>query len=118
MKLNWTARIPLTGSGVSRIREIAGVYRLIYYNPSDQKYYVYYVGQAENLKERLQEHLIMNETNKCCLRHLNNYSCYFRAAVVENQSERNGAEVALYNYFGPSCVERIPDVRPLDINFH
>ncbi|PIS39898.1 MAG: hypothetical protein COT32_02640 [Candidatus Nealsonbacteria bacterium CG08_land_8_20_14_0_20_36_22] len=117
MQLKWSERISLTQSEVNRIKAIAGVYRLIYYDGSKDKYYVYYVGQAEDLNDRLTQHLSGNETNKCCQRYLENYNCYFRAAAVSRQADRDGAEVALYNHFKPSCVDRIPDVDPIDINF-
>lgn len=117
MKLNWTERIVLIQSGVDRIKAVAGIYRLIYHNRDKDTYYVHYVGQAENLNDRLTQHLSGNETNKCCQRHLDNYTCYFRAAAISRQADRDGAEVALYNKFKPTCVERIPDVDPIDINF-
>jgi len=117
MQLKWTERIPLTQSGVNRIKAIAGVYRLINYNRTDDKYYVYYVGQADDLNNRLAQHLPGNETNECCQKYLNDYTCYFRAAAISGQADRDGAEVALYNKFKPTCVERIPDVKPIEINF-
>lgn len=118
MTLNWTKRIPLTETGVRTIKAVAGVYRLIHHDSGAGKYYVHYVGQAENLNERLSQHLDGSETNNCCQRYLDRYKCYFRAAAVPRQADRDGAEVALYEHFSePSCVERIPDVKPLDINF-
>ncbi len=117
MTLNWTERIALTQTGVDRIKAIAGVYRIFHYDQNKNAYYVHYVGQAEDLNDRLSQHLSANETNKCCQRHLDNYTCYFRAAAVSRQADRDGAEVALYNKFKPTCVERIPDVEPIDINF-
>jgi excinuclease UvrABC nuclease subunit len=66
MQLKWTERISLTQSGVNRIKAIAGVYRLINYSRADDKYYVYYVGQADDLNNRLSQHLPGNETNECC----------------------------------------------------
>ena len=117
MKLNWTERIRLNQSGISRIKEVSGIYRLIYYSAEKDKYYVYYVGQAENLNKRLVEHLPDTETNNCCKGYLKNYTCYFRVAGVSNQINRDGAEVALYNHFEPTCVDRIPDADPIDINF-
>ena len=117
MQLKWTERISLTQSRVNRIKAIAGVYRLINYSRADDKYYVYYVGQADDLNNRLSQHLSSNETNKCCQKYLDNYICYFRAAVTSRQADRDGAEVALYNKFEPTCVERIPDVKPIKINF-
>ncbi len=102
---------------VNRIKAIAGVYRLINYSRADDKYYVYYVGQADDLNNRLSQHLSGNETNKCCQKYLDNYTCYFRAAAISRQADRDRAEVALYNKFEPTCVERIQDVKPLEINF-
>lgn len=117
MQIKWTELIELTDKGVSRIREIAGVYRLSYYDRATQKYYVYYIGQAENLNTRLSEHLEGNEENECCEKHLQRYSCYFRVAAVARQADRDSIEVALYNHFNPSCTEKIPDVQPADVNF-
>ena len=117
MQLEWTERIPLTESGINRMGAVAGVYRLIYHNQADDKYYIYYVGQADDLNDRLSQHLSGNETNKCCQKYLDNYTCYFRAAATSRQADRDGAEVALHNKFEPTCVERIPDVKSIDINF-
>ena len=117
MKLNWSKLIELNESEIATVNEVSAVYRISYLNPNDGKYYVFYVGQAQNLKTRLTEHLPENEKNKCCRDYLEKYTCFFRAAVVKNQSDRDGAEVALYNHFSPSCPERIPDVDSIDINF-
>lgn len=117
MQLKWTERISLTESGINRIKPVAGVYRLINHDQNDNKYYVYYVGQAQDLNERLSQHLSGNEVNKCCQKHLDDYTCYFRAAAVSQQADRDGIEVALYNQYKPTCVERIPDVDPIDVNF-
>ena len=117
MEITWTKRIILDEDGVSGINQIAGVYRLIYYDSEAEKYYVYYVGQASDLNDRLSKHLPGNEVNVCCNKHLKNYDCYFRAAAISKQSDRDGAEVALYNKYKPDCVERIPDVEPIEINF-
>ena len=117
MQLNWTKLISLTQLGVDKIKAIAGVYRLIHYNRSKDKYYVHYVVLAEDLNDRLTKHLSGNEVNKCCQKNLDNYTCYFRAAAISRQADRDGAEVALYNHYKPPCVDRIPDVNPIDINF-
>jgi len=117
MKLVWTEKIDLTTSGVSTIREVAGVYRLGYYTPATNEYKVYYVGQAANLKTRLTNHLPGNEENSCCIKHLTNYKCYFKAAGVSTQSDRDACERALYDRFNPPCVEKVPDVEPAEINY-
>ena len=117
MKIKWTERISLDEDGVTQINKVAGVYKLIHYNSEKKKYYVHYVGQAKDLNDRLAKHLIDNEVNECCIEYLNDYDCYFRAAAISTQSDRDGAEVALYNEYKPACVERIPDVDPIEINF-
>ncbi len=117
MQVKWTELIQLDESGVDRIKEVSGVYRISHYHQTDKKYYVHYVGQAENLKERLSQHLPGNETNSECNGFLDNYQCYFRACAISTQAGRDGAEVALYENYKPECVERIPDVDAIEINF-
>lgn len=117
MRLIWTSRIELSKSGIARIKQVSGVYKLIYYNNSDNKYYVYYVGQATDLNSRLTDHTIDYEENECCQKYLKNYSCFFRAARVLNQSDRDSIEVTLYHKYEPDCVEKIPNAKPIDINF-
>lgn len=116
MEVKWTDLIKLDESGVSRINKVAGVYRISHYD-NDGKYYVHYVGQASDLNSRLNQHLYGNEVNACCNKYLKNYTCYFKACSISSQSDRDGAEVALYNHFKPDCVEKIPDVKPININF-
>lgn len=118
MQVKWTELITLDQTGVNRIKDdIAGVYRISHYDSGKNSYYVHYVGQAENLKERLGQHLYGSETNSCCNGFLKNNKCYFRACAISSQSDRDGAEVALYEKYKPQCVERIPDVVAIDINF-
>jgi len=117
MNLNWSKLIELNENGVSIVNEVPGVYRLSYANLRDGKIYVYYVGQAANIKTRMEQHLPNTEVNECCKKYLNDYKCYFRLAIVNNQADRDGAEVALYNHFSPSCPEKIPDVQAIEINF-
>lgn len=117
MVISWTERIPLDEDGIALIRNVAGVYKLIHYNPKKKKYIVHYVGQASDLNARLTKHLPDNEVNEFCSEYLSNYFCYFRAASISKQSDRDSAEVALYNEYKPDCVERIPDVNPIIINF-
>jgi predicted GIY-YIG superfamily endonuclease len=117
MELKWTDRKKLDQDGVDAINKVAGVYRLMYYDTTKKEYYIYYVGQASDLNKRLSEHLSDTEKNACCKKRLKDYDCYFRAAAISKQSDRDGAEVALYNEYKPSCVEKVPDVESIEINF-
>ncbi len=117
MKLIWTNRIALNDEGVDRIKRVAGIYRLMHYDANRKKYLVHYVGQAKDLRDRLSKHLPTTEENRCCKEKLKNHHCYFRAAAITRQTDRDGAEVALYKRYRPSCPERLPDVNPIDINY-
>jgi len=118
MIIKWTGLIKLDSDGVSRIKNLAGVYRLSYFDPKDQKYYVYYVGQAMDLNDRLSDHLPGSEEDRCCQQFLNKYNCFFRAAAVSKQEDRDGIEATLFNHFNPICSERKPDVQPIDVNIN
>ena len=114
----WTNLIKLDSAGVLRIKDISGVYRLSYFSPVNQKYYVYYVGQATDLNDRLGDHLPDNEEDRCCQRYLDKYDCFFRAAAVSRQDNRDGIEATLFDHFEPNCSERKPDVDPINININ
>jgi hypothetical protein len=115
--LNWTQRIKLNTTGVSTIRDIPGVYRLIYLDHRDNNYYVFHIGQSENLKTELAQHLPWRELNPHLAYYLNNFKCFFRAATVEHQVERDMTEVALYRHFLPQCLRLISNIQPMQINF-
>lgn len=118
MTIKWTELIKLNSDGVSGIKNVSGVYRLSYFNTKDQRYFVYYVGQAIDLNNRLGDHLPGDEEDNCCQKFLNKYSCFFRAAAVSRQEDRDGIEATLFDYFDPDCSERTPDVQPIDVNIN
>ncbi len=117
LKLDWSSLREYTETNVYTYAPTSGgVYRLSY--KSNDKYYVFYVGQASSLKERLLQRLAVTEPDACIKRHLRNYSCYFRYAEVASIAGRNGAERALYDHFDkPTCNDMAPPGPPADINF-
>ena len=79
----------------------AGVYRLIYeYN---KKYYVFYAGQSEDLKERLLEHLRPAEPDECIKKYLQKYICFIRFVEIDLQNERDKREKKEIEDYSPSC---------------
>jgi excinuclease UvrABC nuclease subunit len=65
---------------------------------------VRYVGQTDNLKRRLKEHLDFDrEENECLRERLKKYSASFAFAAVARQGDRDGAERALYLHYEPVC---------------
>lgn len=117
MKLNWSPRIKLNTTGVSDMKATSGVYRLMYLDPDDGNFYVFHVGQSENLKRDLSKHLPWREQNPHCQFYLRNYKCFFRAATVEEKVQRDRTEIALYKYFLPPCLKLVSFIQPARINF-
>jgi len=97
----WTRRYEYIDSNVELVPQKGGVYRLIY--NSGDRYYVFYVGQTENLQRRLNEHLSPSEPDACIKKHLDNYNCYFRYITVNTQQERDRVELQQINEYNPTC---------------
>ncbi len=98
----WSERYLYTESNVDKYApESGGVYRLIY--ASENKYYVFYVGQSDNLHDRLKAHLAPSEPNECIKKYLHNYTCYFRFIKISSQTERDKVEKEEIEKFNPVC---------------
>ena len=116
LKLEWSDNHYYTVSNVDTFApRDAGVYKLLYFTANQPR--VFYVGQAENLRRVFMKHLSDTETNACIRRNFWYNTCYFKFAVVESQSERDGAERALYDHYKPPCNTVPPKEEPCDINF-
>lgn len=117
-RLQWSERIPLTTEGISCLRAVSGIYRLVYCQ--NNSFTVYYVGQAADLSARMTDHILGNEKNICCKSIIGKYPHFFRCAAV-NKAELDSCERALWEHFGGRknelCNERIPNVIPANINF-
>ncbi len=79
----------------------AGVYRLCY--KKDEKYYVYYIGQSDNLERRLLEHLSSAEENDCIKRYKKDSICYMRWVTISTQTERDKIEEEQISKYTPIC---------------
>lgn len=107
--LTWTKLIPLDKPNIDKINtEVSGVYRLSY-KADDGNYYVFYVRKADDIKQRLSEHLSPSETNICIKNYIAKFSCYFRYAIVENEKVRTAAEKQMFKQYEPSCNENEPE---------
>lgn len=94
----------------------AGVYKLFYFVANRSQ--LFYIGQTENLRKELLNHLSDTEPNVCIRRHFGYYACYFQFPCVTSQLEREGAERSLYDHYRPSCNTVPPQREPCDINFN
>lgn len=116
MQLNWSGVMILNQANVNITSDRPGIYRLSYQKENNRPFF--YIGQADNLKDRISQHLPGSEANICCNKYLNNYDCYFRYAIIGDKADRDACEAALYKLCGePECCERIPDCDPCEINF-
>lgn len=120
MILKWVGYYKLAKSNIdSYVPVNAGIYRIgIGLKNGDIK--VIYVGQTENLEDRMFQYFNQDTDNKCLLGHLKEHVCYFKVAKVEIQADRDAGERALYDKYKPDCndPDKIPNVEPADINFN
>ncbi len=98
----WSSRYSYTEANVKKYAPTSGgVYRLIY--KKGDGFYVFYVGKAKNLQERLLQHLQPSEPNACIKRHLREYDCFFRFIEIDSASERDRIEQEQIKKFNPTC---------------
>lgn len=95
------------------VPEKGGIYRL------SNTEGVFYVGQSDNLRRRLLEHLSDNEKNTCIKEKLN-FAVRFRFALVNGEKERLHAESYMYYHFKKekecTCNDKEPSETPCEIN--
>lgn len=110
-KLIWTKLTAASEITAKTIGDnLAGVYRLSYL-ADDGSYYIFYVGQSEDIKKRLLEHLSSNEKNVCIKNYLTTKKCFFRYAKITKAYIRDAAERQMYKQYEPSCNEKEPNGR-------
>ena len=116
LTLEWSDVHTYTISNVDMyVPHSAGVYQLLC--RKGVTHLVFYIGQADNLNERLKHHLSGIEPSACIRSNIWYYTCFFRFAVLELQSDRDCAERALYDHYRPPCNTVPPRGVPCDINF-
>lgn len=116
--LNWSGYKKLTVENIGELPTFAGVYKFALYNTQTEKYKPFYIGQADDIKVRTQQHTSSNETNTCIKAKFNSDSVYINYAAVSRQDDRDAVEVALFNYYVPECNDpkALPDVEPADVS--
>ena len=99
---SWSSRYSYTEEKVKKNTTSAGgVYRLSY--KRGDSYYVFYVGQTDDLQRRLLEHLAKAESDKCIKKYLQDHSCYFRYLKESSESKRLKIEQDLIKEYKPKC---------------
>lgn len=120
LQLSWSEYRPYAIENVNQyVPARAGVYKISLLQ-QDGRVAVRYVGQSDNLNRRLKQHLdLKNEPNVKLAASLGQYSARFSFAEVPLQSDRNGAEKALYGNYAPRFNDpnAIPNDPNIVINF-
>jgi len=107
----WSGFQSFTEQAVSKVGTISGVYKLAV-DKDATNVRVFYVGESENLRDRLLSHLSSNESNKCIKEKLRQ-PCYFSYIEVAGgrDARRKIEQEKLNHYWGQGdaeCNEKNP----------
>lgn len=101
ISLTWSKLTPLNKEQIDQLNNVAGVYRFSK-KADDGQYYVFFVGSADNIGEKLTEHLSSNEKNEKLKNFLNQSGDFvFRYAIVEEKNIQQAIEKQMYKYYLP-----------------
>jgi hypothetical protein len=112
-RLTWMNLVLLDKTNIENIPEnTPGVYRLSYTLDAGKNYYVFYVGQSDNLRQALLSIIDPDNGDRkiCIVKHLNLGGCKFRYAVIKDVEVRNAAERQVYKFYQPPCNEPMVSV--------
>jgi len=107
--LVWTKLTEFNETNIKSIPEEPGVYRFSY--KKDDKYYVFYVGQSDNIRKKFLEHMSPIESNEEIKSYIAEKKCYFKYAKVTEEDIRKAVERQLYKHFDPKGNKIMPDGR-------
>lgn len=94
-QINWSDNIRYSTLNAAIIPTSAGIYKILRNDGEAGKKTRVYVGKADNLNTRYNNHLSEYEENFCIKRNLKNYECYFRYALVSREEDRQNYEEQL-----------------------
>jgi len=101
IEINWSKLIPLQEEDIEKLGNVGGVYR-ISKKADDGKYYVFFIGSAENIKEKLSVHMSTAEPNDRLQKFLSQGGDFvFRYAVVQEKSIQEAIEKQMYKQYIP-----------------
>jgi excinuclease UvrABC nuclease subunit len=117
MKIIWSAfHEPYTELEIKKyVPAESGIY-LLWVKLINGNWRCFYVGQADNLEDRLLQHLSSGEPNECIKKKVSGYICGFEYAEVSKQSDRDGVEKYLYDHYSPECNQVDPGGTAIEVN--
>jgi len=97
-QMKWSTCYPYTLNNVRIYAPTSrGIYRLLIKNR------IFYIGQSENLQNRLLEHRQAREGNRRLKKYLQNYSCFFRFTELDTASDLSQTERDQILKYKPFC---------------
>ncbi len=116
MQITWSIFQRLNIENASKsVTNQAGIY-LLWVQLKTEKWKCYYVGQAENLQERLLDHCSQDEQNDCIKNNVQNYVSGYEYAKVSRQAERDGIQKYLYDNLKHECNKQDPGGTSIEVN--
>jgi len=101
IKINWSKLIRFNKEEVEKLDIFGGVYR-ISKKAEDGKYYVFFVGSGEDIKQKLLSHLSDEEANTRLKNYLQQKSDFsFRYALVKERNMQEAVEKQMYKHYIP-----------------
>ena len=74
------------------------------------------MGQANNLEQRLLDHMSHDERNECIRENVSKHISSLEYAKVGKQGDRDGIEKFLYDHYKPECNKSDPGGTPIEVN--
>jgi len=102
ISLKWSEFFGYENWDSGRIPEQSGIYEYFIRLKSGDRRLVY-VGEADDLRQRSQEHLSEDEQNECLKKKLKEIKWDFRYALLPHKADRQDAEQAMYDKYKPEC---------------
>ena len=93
---NYNNRVPYSLQNRNNVPTLSGVYLI-----TDMYGNIKYVGQANDLRRRYEEHLSYQEPNVELRNFLRNNYAFFQYEVIYYQSNRNSEELRIYRMYRP-----------------
>jgi len=114
--LKWSKYVTCSKEKIdSRVPARSGVYKLARSSGAGRMK-VFFVGQAEDLGERVAVHLGAGEPNAAIKKTMAAGTCKVAFATLASSKQRDGVERALYDYYGPVCNTKAPTGPAIEAN--
>lgn len=113
VELTWSDLFSYTIANIEKyVRMRGGVYMISLQN--SDRYIPIYVGQSQDLRERLLEHETTFEDNDCLADYIEHAVLVFRYCYV-SAANRDNVEYTLCSKYDPECNDEIPSGTLVDI---